>query len=196
VLKEGKNTVSLIVANRDGSTDMYTIHIVRESPVVNKFFAVDDTYVYENSPQENFGTSKVLEVADFPSANGGGDRLAYMKVDFSTYNKPIDSAKLYFYVPESLSKSVELGINGYVNNNWYQSTMNWNNRIGGVSEALGMVPIQSAGWYSVDVSEFVRKQSSDKVVTFRFMDPKTKSMIVSINSSKNKENQPYLILNP
>ena len=196
VLKEGKNTVSLIVANRDGSTDMYTIHIVRESPVVNKFFAVDDTYVYENSPQENFGASEVLEVADFPSANGGGDRLAYMKVDFSTYNKPIDSAKLYFYVPESLSKSVELGINGYVNNNWYQSTMNWNNRIGGVSEALGMVPIQSAGWYSVDVSEFVRKQSSDKVVTFRFMDPKTKSMIVSINSSKNKENQPYLILNP
>ncbi|MEK5391614.1 DNRLRE domain-containing protein [Margalitia sp. FSL K6-0131] len=196
VLKEGKNTVSLIVANRDGSTDTYTIQIIRESTVVNKFFVTDDTYVYENSPQENFGTAEFLEVADFPSANGGGDRLAYMKFDFSSYSKPIDSAKLYFYVPESLSKTVALEISGYVNKQWNQFSMNWDNRIGGASESLGMLPVQSAGWYSVDVSEFMRKQSSEKMITFRFMDPKTKSIIVKINSSKNKENQPYLMINP
>ncbi|WP_010283030.1 CBM96 family carbohydrate-binding protein [Bacillus timonensis] len=193
-LAEGGNRVSIIVTNRDGATDTYSIEVTKKMPLVNTIFATDDTFVFEHEPDRGFGSEKVLEVADISRSSGGGDRLAYLKFETSPFNQQIEKARLNVYVLESLANGLDMQLEGYQNGNWDENTLTWNTRNIGVAVPLGKVLVKEEGWYSFDVTQFVKNASGK--VTFRIVDPNTKSVVLKLNSSENEENQPYLILNP
>lgn len=190
-LQAGANTLRVLVYNREGTVDTYTIEIEREPAFV--VTAAEDTYVYQNDPAANYGSAPVLELADIPNAAGGGDRIAYMKFDFSAHNGPLGQAVLSFYVAEQPMSAVPVKVYGYDADSWSEGTMNWNNRLTSGAIPLGTVHVSEAGWYQLDVTSFVSAQT-DNMATFRLMDESTKGVVIRINSKENASNPPYLAI--
>ncbi|MFC5451174.1 CBM96 family carbohydrate-binding protein [Paenibacillus aestuarii] len=196
-LGEGETRISMTVTGKTGETDVYTLQVVRSAVVNNVFLPSEDTFVYENVAEAVYGSVDTLEVVDLPKAAGGGDRMAFMKFDLGTYTEPVQTAKLRFYVPTPLAKPMNLWVYGYDGDTWSEAKMNWNNRLGAGAQNVGFVRVDQAGWYSLDVTGFVQTQmATDRKATFRFMDPNTTSILVTINSRENAVNQPLLLINP
>lgn len=189
-LQAGANTLRVLVYNREGTVDTYTIEIEREPASV--VAAAEDTYVYQNDPAANYGSAPVLELADIPNAEGGGDRIAYLKFDFSDHNGPVEKATLSFYVAEQPSSAVPVKVYGYDADSWSEGTMNWNNRLTSGAKSLGTVHVSQAGWHQLDVTSFVSAQT-DNMATFRLMDESTKGVVIRINSKESATHQPYLL---
>ncbi|MEF3305875.1 cadherin-like beta sandwich domain-containing protein [Paenibacillus sp. GYB003] len=197
-LAVGRNEIVVEVTERSGAVAAYTVVVVRAGETTNVFPVTEAAYVYETRPLENFGGKPLLEVVDIPGASGGGDRIAYLKTDFSGFlDADVQEAKLYFYVDEQTAKPVTLSIDAYASAAWSESTVNWNNRPKAGSVPVGTVAVGSAGWYAVDVTGFVRsRMDGDRTATFRIMDPNTKNTLVRIRGSVYDGYAPYLIVNP
>ncbi|GAA3399528.1 DNRLRE domain-containing protein [Paenibacillus hodogayensis] len=197
-LAVGRNSIEVEVQERNGAIASYTVTVVRPGAVTNVFPMTDTAYVHENRPQEAIGSLPILEVIDVPSAAVGGDRIIYMKADFSGSADPsVSEAKLNFYVDANTAKSVALSVDGYAQAAWSESTVNWNNRPKAGYVPLGTVTVSSAGWYSVDVTGFIQSRfGGDRTATFRIMDPNTKNTLVTIRGRTYAGFEPYLIVNP
>lgn len=168
------------------------IYPITEDTYVHQNFSTDNTVNYQNI---NYGSSEQLEVVDISNSNGAGDRMAYLKADFTKLSSSlINSAKLFIYVREAVNTPVSLKVE-LVKNDWSESTINWNNKTtAAVISEVGRINVTSAGWYSIDISEQIRTSINSKMVSFRISDPGTKASFVKISSRESTENKPYLTI--
>lgn len=170
----------------------------------NMYAVTEDTFVHQNFlntgditdyQSKNFGSEQTLQVIDTPNANGAGDRMTYMKVDFSSYTGvEAASAKLNFYVKEAPASEVVLKVEK-VSKDWKESTITWNNRKHSSGD-LGTVKISSAGWYSIDVTSEINTLLQDKTFSLRFIGLEMKQILVKIASREDASNKPYLTILP
>lgn len=175
----------------------------KEFSVESAYPITEDAYVHQNFSTNNavnyqdtnYGSAEQLEVVDISNANGAGDRMAYLKADFSKLSSsPINSAKLFIYVREAVAAQVSLKVE-LVKNDWSENTISWNNRgTAAVVSEIGKITVSSAGWYSIDVSDQVRASLNNKVISFRISDPATKASLVKINSRESIDSKPYLAI--
>ncbi|RKN76065.1 DUF7594 domain-containing protein [Paenibacillus ginsengarvi] len=197
-LPVGRSKIEVEVAEQSGGVYVYTITVVRAGQVTSVFPITEAAYVHETRPTENFGGGALLEVIDIPGASGGGDRIAFLKTDFDGFaGTEVNEAKLFVYVAATTAKPVTLSVDAYAQATWSETGVNWNNRPKAGSVPVGTVTVSSAGWYSVDVTGFIRSQTGgNRTVTFRIMDPNTKNTLVTIAGKADAEHKPYLIINP
>jgi hypothetical protein len=158
---------------------------------------LEDTFVYEHEPEANFGAAEQLDIVDLPRAQGGGDRLAYLKFAFDGYDEPVQAAELRFRVTEDPAAPITLTVYGLASDDWSEHTMNWNNRVRAEETAIGTVRVAAAGWYKLDVTAYVQAQAAaDDVATFRIMDPNTRGVLVQLAGKESGSAASHLVLNP
>ncbi|WP_159887126.1 cadherin-like beta sandwich domain-containing protein [Paenibacillus puerhi] len=195
-LHEGENRIVIQTFGPDSITDSYTVTINRSGPVDNVFKAVEDAYVFQNAVSANYGTEPTLDIVDIPNAAGGGDRMSFVKFDLRKYTDPIQQVTLNVYAPAAIAANVDVTVAGYDADNWSEGTINWTNKPSTPSVAkVGTLKIRQAGWYSLDVTSFVKTQT-DGVVTLRLADDTTKSTLVQFYSKETAGYEPYLVVNP
>lgn len=188
--------VSVLVYHEDGTADLYLLHIERSQTADPVIPVTMDAFVHEHQPSANFGQEPVLEVADLPNALGGGDRIAFMKADLNLSGTAVQSVTLNVYVTAPPASPVTLALKGYTSAQWTESGITWNNRpvTGGAN--LGTVRVTGGGWYSADVTAYVVAAAAAGLTpTFQWSDPNTSGIVVSLASSKNSDNKPYLLVN-
>ncbi|MFD2414030.1 CBM96 family carbohydrate-binding protein [Paenibacillus rhizoplanae] len=188
--------VSVLVYHEDGTADLYLLNIERSAPADPVIPVTMDSYVHEHQPSTNFGQEPVLEIADLPNAQGGGDRTAFMKAELNLSGTAVQSVTLNVYVTVPPASPVTLALKGYTGAQWTESGITWNNRpvTGGTN--LGTVRVTGGGWYSADVTAYVVAAAAAGLTpTFQWSDPNTSGIVVSLASSKNSDNKPYLLVN-
>ncbi|RAV19683.1 cadherin-like beta sandwich domain-containing protein [Paenibacillus contaminans] len=201
-LSPGENAIVIQTVAPDATTDSYTLKVIRAVPVDNVFIASEDAYVFQNDPSKNYGTSPFLDVIDITNADGGGDRLAYLKFDLGAYTAPVDKVTLNVYSAHAVEKDIKIDLIGYPADDWKESTLTFNNRPLANPVQMGSVVVRDSGWYSIDVTSFVQSQmvpNGDRKVTVRFIIndiPKSSGALVQFHSRENETNPPYLLVNP
>lgn len=194
-IKAGVNVIVIQTLAPDGTADSgYTITVNRFPPGDNVFLPTDDTFVYQNGATQTFGSEPYLDVFDITNAAGGGDRMVYMKFDFSKYAELIDSVTLHVYAAATPAQAVNLTVAGYANDVWSENTMNWNNRLTGTTFPIGDMPVSQAGWQSIDATAFVKSQTDGKA-SIRIMDNTTSVTLLQFHSKEHAANRPYLVIN-
>jgi len=168
----------------------------------------DDSYVDMSSPEDNFSTKQMFRVKYLKGQVG---RIAYLKFQVEN-NKNIKEAIFKFYGMLTESNPDDLNITykifGGTNNNWTESTINWNNSsnhapkeaeitdIGVSVFELGKVVVSEKKLkeYSVDVTNFV-KSSKDGIITLMIADTGEVSANVNLYSKEAAEKRvPKLII--
>ncbi|MEK3877793.1 CBM96 family carbohydrate-binding protein [Paenibacillus sp. FSL M7-0420] len=187
--------VPVLVYHEDGTADLYLLNIERSAPASPVIPVTTDAYVHEHQPSTNFGQEPVLEIADLPNAQGGGDRIAFMKAELNLSGTAVQSVTLNVYVTAAPAAPVTLALKGYAGTQWTESGITWNNRpvTGGTN--LGTVRVTGAGWYSADVTAYVVAAAAAGLTpTFQWSDPNTTGIVVTLASSENSDNKPYLMV--
>jgi hypothetical protein len=201
-LTPGENNIVIQTFAPDATTDSYIVTVLREIPVDNVFIASEDAHVFQNGASQNFGASPFLEVIDITNADGGGDRLAYLKFDLGAYTKSADSVCLSVYAANTTAKDVKIDVIGYPGDDWNEGTIVFNNRPLANPVPMGSFVVRESGWYKFDVTSFAQTQmglDNDRKVTIRFIIndiPKSSGALVQFHSKENNTNQPYLVVNP
>ncbi|MBY3618732.1 DNRLRE domain-containing protein [Acinetobacter sp. CUI P1] len=188
--------LSILVYHEDGTADLYLLHLARSVPADPVVPVTMDAYVHEHQPAANFGAEPVLQVADIPNAQGGGDRIAFMQAELNLAATQVQSVTLNVYVPTAPASPVTLALKGYTGAQWTENGITWNNRPVSGGTSLGTVRVNGAGWYSTDVTAYVVAAAAAGLQpTFQWSDPNTTGIVVSLASSENSDNKPYLLVN-
>ncbi|GGD83713.1 CBM96 family carbohydrate-binding protein [Paenibacillus nasutitermitis] len=171
----------------------------------NNYDVTEDAFVRSGSfAGTNYGSSSVVEVKDAPSGTAGADydRIGYLKFNFDAYSgSSVSTATLYFYVKNDVTdpqvSNVPVTVQGLVDDNWSEKTVTWDSRPGSTGgSVLGSVSVASAGWYSIDVTDYINNGMTDRTVTFRISDDATLDRLVSIEAKNGAANGAYLKLTP
>lgn len=187
--------VPVLVYHEDGTADLYLLNIERSAPADPVIPVTMDAYVHEHEPSTNYGQEPVLEVADLPNAQGGGDRIAFMKAELNLSGTEVQSVTLNVYVTAAPVSPVTLALKGYTGAQWTESGITWNNRPVSGGTNLGTVRVTGAGWYSADVTAYVIAAAAAGLTpTFQWSDPNTTGIVVTLASSENSDNKPYLMV--
>ncbi|EGK07656.1 fibronectin type III domain protein [Desmospora sp. 8437] len=175
---------------------------IRSATWMKKVPISEDAHVRSGSYADtNYGFSTLLEVKDAPNATGADfDRISYLKGDLGGYpGTSTLSAALYFHVNTDVSDPavpfVPVTVKGLTDNRWSENTVTWNSRPGSSGETiLGTVKVNKAGWYRIDVTDFINRRMADRRVTFRLSDESTQDRLIRINSKDHADDQPYLVI--
>lgn len=156
-----------------------------------KLFMDEDTYVDASKPTQNFSTAHSVVVKD--GVNLSYDRASYFKTNFNVIKDGIDSAILHFYV--NTSGSAPITIYGLTDDSWDETTLTYDSQpdnAGAIS--LGTVQVSNAGWYTLDVSDYIEGQATDKIVSFKLIDESEAKEYIRISSSNSDSNHPHLMV--
>lgn len=157
--------------------------------------AVMDAYVRAGTyANMNFGSEDGMVISN---ASTNYDRISYIKVDFSAYNRStIGKAILNFHVVSDLPAQT-VTFQGLTDDAWSEGTITWNTVPSATgATSLGTAKLASPGWYSLDVTDYVKSQS-DKVVTFRLYEATGSSQHTRISSKESTAYKgPFLIVTP
>ncbi|WP_052675859.1 CBM96 family carbohydrate-binding protein [Paenibacillus sp. IHBB 10380] len=145
----------------------------------------DDSYVQQNSPASNFGTTASLFVKNDPISS----RATFLK--FNLAGIPgITNAKLRVYG----SASWNTVLSAYeTTDNWTQSSITWNNKpTAGVS--VGSISMNNSNnYYEMDVTSYVITESGGDV-TASFVLQESAGKYTTLNSKENVANKPQLVI--
>lgn len=201
-LAPGDNVIVVQTTGKDATTDSYTMTVIRQVPIDNVFIASEDAHVFQNEPSRNDGSSPYLDVLDITNADGGGDKLVYLKFDTGAWIQAVDSVTLNVYSPQPTSKNVKIDVIGYPADDWKEGTIVFNNRPLKDPVPIRSFTVRESGWYAIDVTEFARTQigpDHDRTITLRFIIndiPNSSGELVQFHSRDNGSNPPYLLINP
>ena len=143
----------------------------------------------------NYGTAATLEVKG--SSTADNDRIGYVKMNYSGYtSSSASAAKLYLYLTDTQATAqVPVKIYGYTSDGWSETGVTYNSQPSSSGAVyIGTINVQNTGWYSIDVTDFVNSQMSDKTVTFRLVDESQMDMKLIFSSREATSNKPYLRL--
>ncbi|MFC0524880.1 DNRLRE domain-containing protein [Pontibacillus salicampi] len=155
---------------------------------------LEDAHVRSGSYQnENYGSSPLLEIKDVEDSKSTQyDRLSYVKYDLSTVKtSSVQRALLHIYVDRTVTDStvsnVPITISGVDNDNWTEEDITYADKPDGEGDTIiGNIHVTSKGWYSIDVTPFVREQLQDKIVTIKLSDTTGTDRSVKVHSKENQ----------
>jgi parallel beta-helix repeat protein len=157
----------------------------------SEFTPSDDVHV-ANSGARYSSSSPTLSIAN----NGNSTHWAYVKVDFTGYSgTTAEEAVLRIYTANKPGKQHQVTVTGLMDDSWIESTLTINNlpnETGAVN--VGMIPLNLAGWYDLDLTSFINSQMADKIVSFKLHDPLAQASGVNFSSSENAYNRPILLV--
>jgi hyaluronate lyase len=156
-----------------------------------KLFMDEDTFVDASKPEQSFSAAHFTVVKD--GENTGYDRSSYFKTNFNVIDNNVESAILHFHVDNSATAPIT--IYGLADDTWDETTLSYVNQPNNedVTE-LGTVQVANVGWYKLDVSEYVKEQSVDQIVTFKLSDKSETKEYIKISSSNSSSNHPHLMV--
>ncbi|MCX7746495.1 MAG: S-layer homology domain-containing protein [Clostridia bacterium] len=141
--------------------------------------AIEDAYVVEASSTTNYGSTPLLYVKSTHSY--GYSRQSYIKDRFTS--NTVTRATLNFYVESVGKRSVTLSVYGLPDDNWNENEITWDNKPETPEQIYcGSLTPRAPGWYSVDVTSYVKTQLKDKVVSFLILDVLKGNDFVKISS--------------
>lgn len=147
---------------------------------------------------QNFGTVSSLMVKDAPNTDFSYDRIAYFKAPFTGYTEAAaNQARFYFYsTGTETGAAVPLKIYGLTANSWTETGITWNAQPSTSGAVLiGSVPVQAAGWYWIDVTDYVNsRMAADKTATFKVTEETNLNNFANISSREASVNKPYLMI--
>ncbi|UOQ47654.1 DNRLRE domain-containing protein [Gracilibacillus caseinilyticus] len=158
------------------------------------YTVAEDAHVRGGSYADmNFGADTAIQIKDVSGSNYY-DRLGFFKFDLSSFSgNAITSAVLYFYTSASVT-NLPVTIAGLSTDSWMENSITWNNQpVLNDSAIIGSIDVSNAGWYSMDVTNFINSQMEDKVASFRLSDQAAKDSLIMIDSKENK-NPAYLVI--
>lgn len=148
----------------------------------------EDAYVKSWDQMGNFN-DEVLVVQRIKRKN----KLAhsFLKFDLLALTRGnIVSAKLNIYL-ESDVPSNTLQLYDVVDDNWLEGDLNWENKPASSLSSVGTTPVNLSGWYSIDITEYLRDHADSTVSIV--MQNKAFNKVASVFSSKEAAgNAPYL----
>lgn len=153
---------------------------------------VDDTYADGTAPTAVRGASSQMIIKD--SNNTAYDRIAYLESDFTSVVGTVSSATLYFYNKAAVS-ATPVTVFGLTDDTESESTITWNNQPSASgATTIATVTVTAAGWYTVDVTDYIVAQSSDKVATFKLADIAQTGTYITLAASEDSDpdRRPFL----
>lgn len=158
--------------------------------------ATEDAYIHGGNPDTNYGGSNDLIIKDGSGGGTATDRISFIKVNFSSYSSSsCDSSFLYFY-NNAVDGETPISVYGYADDNWTEDEITWNDQPSGSNaQYIGVVNVSATGWHSIDVTDYVNNQMSDKTVTFKLEDVTHAGTYLKFNSKDSGVNIPYLVIN-
>ncbi|UOQ85803.1 CBM96 family carbohydrate-binding protein [Gracilibacillus salinarum] len=155
----------------------------------------EDAYVRGGSYADmNYGADSAIQIKDVAGSNYY-DRLGFFKFDLtSSADSPINSAVLYFHTSTSVV-TLPVTIMGLSTDSWNENSITWNNQpaLREDDAIIGAIEVDKAGWYSIDVTNFITNQTEDKVASFKLSDQAATDRLFMIDSKENK-NPAYLVI--
>jgi hypothetical protein len=146
----------------------------------------------------NFGTATSMMVKDAPNTDNSFDRIVFLKASYTGYaEKAANRAQLFFYVSgvETAGTPVPIKVYGYANDSWTETGITWNAQPSSSgSTLLGQVTVTGAGWYSLDVTNYVNTQMIDKTVTFKLANETTVNSFINIPGREAGSNTAYVLV--
>ena len=150
----------------------------------------DDSYVYENSPDSNYGSKYYMWVGYY----NNGYEYGYLKFNLSSvpWYANITSAKVCLYSIKEYN-SPSISVHPVVNDDWSESDITWNNKPS-YEAPLDSVVIDGTGkYYCWDVTSFVKQQfSGDKVVSLALVPEVQDSAEFYTKDAYSSNPHPYL----
>jgi len=131
-----------------------------------EYFPIDDAYVSQDSPDNNYGLSTEIKISDHTPA--------YIKFDLSNFTLPVEriiSAKLKLYVLGHSNTGV---IKGYYvsDDTWSEETITYNNKPSYDSSIKCSSQDVSTDnvWIEMDIKDIIvqRLTQDDKILSLRF----------------------------
>lgn len=144
---------------------------------------------------ENYGTCANLEVKYDPALNY--TYKSYLKFNFNSLSAPVSNAKLRLYVNATDGDASTIKVYETSTKNWTEGGIIWNNApAAGTYISAINVNAASGQWYEVDVTSFVIKNMSDKVMSLVLINegPFTHGNKVRFNSKEATINNPELVI--
>lgn len=127
------------------------------------------------------------------SSDIGENRQTYLRFDLSSAPTNFNNAILELYGKASVD--CHINVYAFTKKNWYESSLNWNNKI---ETQTGLLVKSEIGlennWYSFDVSKYIKGQFANNVrdITFVLKGVENITAPVKFNSKENSSNQPKL----
>lgn len=152
-----------------------------------------DTYVWDGSPNTNYGTS-VLSVKD---GDPNFDRISYLRFPLSAMTGSTVQATLNLKVSSvgaegSGPKKIEL--HQLANDTWTETGTNWGNKPAPGALIATFTPTAGGEVWKLDVTSYVNAQrpSPDGKASFVLVQPEGTNRLVSFYSREDASNKPVL----
>ncbi|MEO6218796.1 MAG: DNRLRE domain-containing protein [Ginsengibacter sp.] len=144
-----------------------------------------------NYSNNNYGSDTSLIVKGSP--NSGFTRFSFLKFSLPLISN-VGSAKLRIYGSNKDNTSaINVSVYGITDNSWTETGITFNNSPVPTGSALSSVAVNNlAGYYDLDVTNFVRGQQT--AVSFVLKDVTNKDKSLYFNSKENAANKPQLII--
>lgn len=189
----GRIKISATV-NADGMaiTKTVDVGIPIAEPIVTRLDILEDAYVRSGSFAEtNFGDATRLE-----AVKSGGDfnRQAYLKIDLSTVDADMYSAKLYLFgaVSAAAGGTTEVKLHSVADDSWTEMALNWNNKPA-FGESVGMAVLDPKYMYrEFDITEYLKSEKQRDGTASLFIDGP--ALFVTLTSSEHATSRPYVVI--
>jgi hypothetical protein len=112
---------------------------------------VQDAYVYENLPNQNYGSVNFLAIGNFSTY------ASYIQIQDSIALENLESATMYLY---AFFSAGNLGTIQRVTEEWNESNITWNNRPAHDPYIWENISASGIGWHAYNITELIRSWSN------------------------------------
>lgn len=153
---------------------------------------IDDSFVEQANPSNNFGTNVNLLVKYY----SGSSRQTYLKFDVANYSGAT-SAILKLYSQKTTATNATVHIYAAANTTWSESSLTWTNAPGVTGGSLGsytLTNLNTYQWYNIDITTYVKAQiaAGATKISLCLQESTNVNSYIMINSDENASNQPLL----
>jgi fibronectin type 3 domain-containing protein len=141
-----------------------------------KFVAVDDSYVYDGGPDNNYSWHETYPCRrnyNMLLQHKARNMHAFLRFDLSDSEfANVESAVLSIPGWLTAGSSVRVTAAAVTDDNWTEDTLTWNTRPTENGADLDTVTVINSAMYEFDVTDFVNQElAGDKIVTIRLYQP-------------------------
>ena len=166
-------------------------------PGVERFPAVEDTYVDAGRPEQVFGYSKYAPLQEFEKDGGKRGRRPFFKFNLAALKgQAIQKASFRFNTTAGSTMQfdkVTFAVLEVLDENWQargEHPITWNTQPQR-GKIIAQAPFPKAGWIEIDLTDYVRKKlAGSGIVSFALSDAQRSGSYVGIGTSQMMMNPP------
>ncbi|MFD0716049.1 polysaccharide lyase family 8 super-sandwich domain-containing protein [Paenibacillus sp. GCM10027626] len=173
-------------------TKSVEVAIAYGEPAETKLDITEDAYVRSGAySMNNYGSDTRLEAV---KSGGDFDRRAYLKLDVSTVDLNMFSAKIYLYgaLTAASGSTTDLKLFSVADDNWTEGALNWNNKpsYGNLVASASFNP--NYMYREFDITQYVKSERQGDGVASLYIDGP--SLFVTLTSREHAQFKPYVLV--